>query len=303
MTPDTIRTDIIGTPAEDRGPTALRIMVGTQLRKLREARKISPQQAGERIRGSHAKISRLELGRTGYKERDIVDLLDLYGVDDPLQRDAFLKLVRKANEQGWWHGYSDLLPAWFENYLGLEGAAKSIRTFEAQLVPGLLQTEDYARAVVSLAHNGLETARRVELRRERQKILEQQTGPTLWAILDESVLRRTVGGNEVMRAQIQHLIRMAEHPSVSIQVLPYTAGGHTAVGCSFTILRFAEPELPDIVYIEQLQSAQYLDRPTDLDLYRQVMDQLSLQADSPTKTLERLRAAEAELAAAATESV
>ncbi|WP_019928731.1 helix-turn-helix transcriptional regulator [Nocardia sp. BMG111209] len=295
MTPDSIRTDIIGTPAAERGPTALRIMVGTQLRRLREARKISPQQAGEHIRGSHAKISRLELGRTGYKERDIVDLLDLYGVEDAEQRDAFLKLVAKANEQGWWHGYADLLPAWFENYLGLEGAAKSIRTFEAQLIPGLLQTEDYARAVVSLAHGGLETARRVELRRKRQEILEQPGGPTLWAVLDESALRRPVGGRDVMRAQIEHLQRMSQRQNVTIQVLPYAAGGHTAVGCSFTILRFAEPELPDIVYIEQLQSAQYLDRPSDLDLYRQVMDQLSLQAESPVQTQKRLQSVADEL--------
>ncbi|RDI52844.1 helix-turn-helix domain-containing protein [Nocardia mexicana] len=275
----------------ERGPTALRIAVGGQLRKLREQCEITREAAGEHIRGSHAKISRLELGRTGFKERDIRDLLTLYKVTDPEEREAFLELVRKANQPGWWHRYSDLLPQWFETFIGLEHASHSIRTFEAQLVPGLLQTEDYTRAIVSLGHEEAEAARRVELRRRRQEILNREGGPTLWAVLDETVLHRPIGGNDVLRGQLEHLVEMSDRLNVTIQVLPYAAGGHAAAGSSFTMLRFAEPELPDIVYIEQLTSALYLDRLQDLELYRRVMDRLSVQAEPPDRSRKMLVAA------------
>nr|WP_280261729.1 helix-turn-helix transcriptional regulator [Nocardia wallacei] len=275
----------------DRGPRALRIAVGGQLRKLREQCGITREAAGEHIRGSHAKISRLELGRTGFKERDIRDLLTLYKVTDPGERESFLELVRKANQPGWWHRYSDLLPQWFETYIGLEHASHSIRTFEAQLVPGLLQTEDYTRAIVSLAHEESESVRRVELRRRRQEILDRDGGPTLWAVLDETVLHRPIGGSDVLRGQLEHLVEMSDRLNVTIQVLPYAAGGHAAAGSSFTMLRFAEPELPDIVYIEQLTSALYLDRLQDLELYRRVMDRLSVQAEPPDRSRKMLVAA------------
>ncbi|MFI1914150.1 helix-turn-helix domain-containing protein [Nocardia sp. NPDC020380] len=278
----------------ERGPTALRIAVGSQLRKLREKSGITREAAGEHIRGSHAKISRLELGRTGFKERDIRDLLALYGVDDLEEREQFLELVVRANQPGWWHRYSDLLPPWFETYLGLEHAAKSIRTYEGQLVPGLLQTADYARSVVALGHDE-NSERRVSLRRRRQELLTRPGAPSFWAVLDESVLRRPVGGTSVLRAQIDHLIEMSELHNVTIQVLPYAAGGHAAAGSSFTMLRFAEPELPDIVYLEQLTSALYLDRRQDLELYRQVMDQLSVQAEPPERSRKRLAEIAAEL--------
>ncbi|MBB5911564.1 transcriptional regulator with XRE-family HTH domain [Nocardia transvalensis] len=275
----------------ERGPTALRIAVGGQLRRLREQRDITREAAAEHIRGSHAKISRLELGRTGFKERDIRDLLTLYGVTDQADRAAFIDLVRKANEPGWWHRYSDLLPQWFETYLGLEYAAKSIRTFEGQLIPGLLQTEEYARAVVALGHENSESARRVELRRRRQEVLDRRGGPTLWAVLDEAVLRRPIGGHDVLCAQLDHLVEMCEKPTISIQVLPYAAGGHPAAGSSFTMLRFAEPELPDVVYLEQLTSAAYLDRQQDLDHYRKVMEQLTVQAAPPNRSRALLKEA------------
>ncbi|WP_280257796.1 helix-turn-helix domain-containing protein [Nocardia wallacei] len=283
MIPEPVQSRIgsVDSLVAERGPTALRIAVGGQLRKLREQCGITRDAAGEHIRGSHAKISRLELGRTGFKERDIRDLLTLYRVDDPQDREAFLDLVRKANQPGWWHRYSDLLPQWFETYIGLEHAAHSIRTFEAQLVPGLLQTEAYTRAVVELGHQEDEANRRVELRRQRQKILDREGGPTLWAVLDETVLHRPIGGNDVLRGQLEHLVEMSDRLNVTIQVLPYAAGGHAAAGSSFTMLRFAEPELPDLVYIEQLTSAIYLDRLRDLEIYRLVMDRLSVQAEPP----------------------
>jgi hypothetical protein len=288
MIAEPVRIGRVESIVAERGPTALRIAVGGQLRKLREKSGITREAAGEHIRGSHAKISRLELGRTGFKERDIRDLLTLYGVTDPEEREAFLDLVRKANQPGWWHRYSDLLPPWFETYLGLEHAAKSIRTYEGTLVPGLLQTEAYARAVVALGHRNVDTARRVELRKRRQEILTRSGGPTLWAVLDEAVLHRPIGGIDVLRAQLGHLVDVSAQPNVTIQVLPFSAGGHAAVGSSFTMLRFAEPELPDIVYLEQLTSALYLDKQQELETYRQVMDRLSVQAEPPERSRQML---------------
>ncbi|WP_405164633.1 helix-turn-helix domain-containing protein [Nocardia sp. NBC_01499] len=284
MVTEPVRIRGIDSRVADRGPTALRIAVGGQLRKLRELKGITPVEAGEYIRGSHAKISRLELGRTGYKDRDILDLLTLYGVTEEDQREMFLELARKANEPGWWHRYSDLLPSWFETYLGLEGAAQTIRTFEGQLVPGLLQTEDYTHAVIEVGHQTAEASRRVELRTKRQEVLDLPAGPKLWAVLDEAVLHRPIGGKQVLREQIEHLVEMSYKPGITIQVLPYDAGVHAAAGSSFTMLRFAERELPDIVYLEQLTSAFYLDRSEDLQLYREVMDQVAVQAEMPEES-------------------
>ncbi|NUS43596.1 MAG: helix-turn-helix domain-containing protein [Mycobacteriaceae bacterium] len=282
-------------PVAQRGPTVLRIALGGQLRQLREKRGISREAAGEAIRGSHAKISRLELGRTGFKERDIRDLLTLYGVTDPEERESLLDLAYQANQPGWWHRYSDLLPSWFETYLGLEQAASKIRTYEAQFVPGLFQTADYARSVVTLSHRDADTDRRVTLRTRRQEVLDRPHPPQVWAVIDESALRRAVGSASVMREQIQHLMKLAALPHVTIQVLPYSAGGHPAAGGSFTMLRFPEPELPDIVYVEQLTSALYLDKRQDLELYLSVMDSLCVQAAQPHTTQDFLAKLLAEL--------
>jgi transcriptional regulator with XRE-family HTH domain len=272
----------------ERGPTVLRIALGGQLRDLRVSKGITREAAGDHIRGSHAKISRLELGRTGFKERDIRDLLTLYGVSDAEERERFLDLARQANEPGWWHRYSDLLPSWFGTYLGLEQAASKIRTYEAHLVPGLLQTPEYARAVMSLGYEDADMDRRVQVRIRRQEVLHRADPPTIWAIIDEAALHRPVGGSRVHREQMEHLIELAELPNVTVQVLPYSAGEHAAAGSSFSILRFAEAELPDIVYLEHLTSALYLDRRQDLALYLSVMDRLSVQAESPGESLKIL---------------
>lgn len=274
-------------PAGHSGPTVLRIALGSQLRRLRESSGISREAAGDAIRGSHAKISRLELGRVGFRERDINDLLTLYGVRDTGERESFLALARQANEPGWWHQYGDLLPTWFETYLGLEQAASVIRTFEAQFVPGLLQSPDYARAVILLGHAGEPTAeidRRVALRVRRQEILTRAEPPTLWAIIDEAALRRPIGGVAVQRGQIEHLLRVSELPNVTMQLLPYDVGGHAAAGGPFSLLRFPESDLPDIVYLEQLTSALYLDKRNDIDQYLAVLDRLSVQAETPAYT-------------------
>jgi transcriptional regulator with XRE-family HTH domain len=275
---------IFGTRAA--GPTVQRLVLGSQLRRLRESRGISAEQAAESIRGSHSKISRMEHGRVGFKERDVGDLLTLYGVTDTEERAALLNLAREANTPGWWHAYSDILPSWFEPYVGLEAAASVIRNYEIQFVPGLLQTEGYARALIEhgSAASEEEIARRGELRASRQEILRRPDAPQLWAVVDEGALRRPVGSAEVVREQLRYLIEVADHPAVTLQILPFRVGAHSAMGGPFTILRFAEPDLQDVVYIEQLTSALYLDKPAEVDSYLEVMEQLCLQAEPAANT-------------------
>lgn len=287
-TPDLSGAKAVSSP---RGPTALRIVLGSQLRRLREARGITAAAAGRAIQGSDAKISRIELGRVGFRDRDVRQLLTLYGVIDDQQREAFLTLVRRANVPGWWYQYSDIIPSWFDNYLGLEQASSVIRTYQPQLVPGLLQTREVARAVIQLGHprrSADDIARRVTLRMARQEILTQPGAPHLWAVLEEVSLWRLTG-QALMRGQIQHLIKMAELPNVTLQMIPIYSGAlHVVVGGPFTILRFTNPDLPDIVYLEQLTSALYLNKNEDIEHYLTIMDRLSVHAKSPTETLELL---------------
>jgi transcriptional regulator with XRE-family HTH domain len=279
---------IFGTRAG--GPTVQRLVLGSQLHQLRESRGITAEQAAEAIRGSHSKISRMEHGRVGFKERDVADLLTLYGVTDSEERAALLNLARQANTPGWWHAYSDILPTWLEPYVGLEAAASVIRTDQLQLIPGLHQTEGYARALIQQGSAATEeqVARRIELRVSRQAILSAPNPPQLWVVVDEGALRRPVGGKEVVRGQLEHLIEMTDHPAVTLQILPFTIGPHSAMGGPFTILRFAEPDLHDVVYIEQLTSALYLEKPTEVDSYLEVMEQLCLQAEPVSNTVKIL---------------
>ncbi|MDR8412179.1 helix-turn-helix transcriptional regulator [Nonomuraea sp. 3-1Str] len=274
------------------GPTALRILLGSQLRRLREAKSVTREEAGHLIRGSESKISRMELGRVGFKERDVADLLTLYGVTDAEARAAVLDLVTKANEPGWWHRFNDVLPTWFQAYVGLEEAAERIRTYEVQFVPGLLQTKEYARAVVTAGAAGVgpdEIARRVDLRLERQRLLDRPDGPIFWAVIDEAALRRPIGGAEVMRAQLEHLADLMRQPNITIQIMPFSFGGHSAEGGAFSILRFPDRELPDVVYVEQLASALYLDKREDVDRYTEVMERLCAVSTTPDETAALLR--------------
>ncbi|WP_238359154.1 helix-turn-helix domain-containing protein [Micromonospora fiedleri] len=277
------------------------MLLGAQLRRLRESRGVTRESAGWEIRSSESKISRMELGRVGFKERDVADLLTLYGVTDEQERAALLKLARDANNPGWWHRYGDVLPSWFQSYLGLEAAAALIRSYEVQFVPGLLQTREYARAVVLLGHGraGLdEIERRVDLRMRRQELLRRPRPPRLWAVVDEAALRRPIGGPTVMRGQLQALLEATRTPNVRLQVIPFAAGGHAAAGGAFTILRFGDQDLPDIVYIEQLTSALYLDKREDLDFYAVAMERLCVEAEPPERTPEILKGMIAEFDAA-----
>jgi hypothetical protein len=274
------------------GPTVLRMLLGTQLRRLREDAGITPERAGYEIRGSRSKISRLEHGRVSFKHRDVADLLTLYGVTGEQTREGLLALVEQANAQGWWAKYSDILPDWFEAYLGLEAAATLIRTFELQFVHGLFQTQGYARAVTVLGHKAApaeEIDRRVSLRMKRQELLVSQDAPRVWSVMDEAALRRPVGGPPVMREQLERLIEAAELPRVTIQVVPFRRGGHAGAGGSFTVLRFRQADLPDVAYIEQLTSALYLERRNDVDHYMEVMNRLSAEALTPAGTTRFLK--------------
>jgi transcriptional regulator with XRE-family HTH domain len=262
----------------------LRILLGTHLRRLREAKGISARDAAAAIRASDSKISRIELGRNAIREIDVLDLLTLYGVE-VAEREELLTLAEQANRPGWWHRYNDISPEWFQPYVGMEEAARSIRVYEPQFIPGLLQTEDYASAVLSLGDFPIEHAERhVLLRTERQRRFREGK-LKLWAILDEAALRHPVAGIAVHLEQLRYLRDTSDSPMLTLQVLPYGLGGHAAPG-GFSILRFAESDLPDVVYVENLTSALYLDKQADVDRYLLAMERLSIMAHDPQRTRE-----------------
>jgi hypothetical protein len=256
-------------------PTVLKILLGAQLRRLRETAGVTRDDAGYHIRASGSKISRLELGRVSFKERDVSDLLDLYHVAGE-QKD---QLVQQK--------YREVVPDWFQVYVGLEEAATLIRVYEVQFVPGLLQTEEYARAVVMQGSPGLspdEVDNRVNVRLGRQRLFAKENAPRLWAIVDEAALRRPMGGRDVLAGQIKRLMEAVGEPNITLQVMPFKYGGHGAEGGAFTIMRFPEADLPDMVYMEYLTGAHYIDKPDEVEVYAAVMERLSVAGTSPEKT-------------------
>jgi len=280
------------------GPTVQRMLVGARLRRLRTELGLTREEAAQAIRASEWKIHRLENGQVGFKDRDIIDLLALYQVTDPAEVADFLTLTREANTPGWWQHYGDVLPSWFRTYVDLEQAATLIRTYEGQFVPGLLQTDDYMRAVVRGAHleeSSDEVGRRVRLRMARQILLTRDSPPRLWAVVDEAALRRPVGGKEVMRGQLERLIEATKLPNVTLQILPFASGAHPAMVGAFSVLRFPDEELPDIVYLEHLTSALYLNKPDEVDQYLHVMESICVRAAAPDQTVELLDQILAEL--------
>jgi hypothetical protein len=265
-------------------------MLGGQLRRMRESAGISRADAGWQIRASESKVSRMELGRVGFKERDVSDLLELYGMADDDERFRLMELARAANNPGWWSRYGDVMPSWFTNYVGLEVAASLIRTYEVMFVPGLLQTEEYARAVVQLSRHyqpDTEVEQRVSLRVNRQQILTRSNPVRLWIVIDESVLHRPIGGESVLRGQLEHLLKCSQQPNITLQIMPFSGVGYPGVGGAFSILRFADEDMPDIVYIEHAASALYLDKIEEVDEYVAVMEGLTIAAApvSQTETL------------------
>ncbi|ASR38614.1 transcriptional regulator [Prauserella marina] len=278
------------------GPTARRMILGAQLRRLREHASITRADAGYHIRASESKISRLELGRVGFKDRDVADLLTLYGIGDTAEREQFLGMVKESNNPGWWQKFNDYMPKWFDDYVGLEEAAARIQTYELQFIPGLLQTEDYARAIIThgLPETANETAEgRIALRMRRQKLLHRPGAPRLWAVIDESVLYRPLGGAAVHRAQLDQLLELTLLPHISVQVVPYARSGYAAEG-AFTLLRFSEPELPNIAYIEHIAGGLYLDRPDEIERIGRSLDRLAVDAETPDRSRQMITKLRAE---------
>jgi transcriptional regulator with XRE-family HTH domain len=268
------------------GPTARRMILGSQLRRLREEAGVTRQQAGYNIRGSESKISRLELGRVGFKERDVTDLLTMYGVEDANERQTFLDMVKQSNEPGWWRRFGETMPNWFTDLVGLEEAAARIQIWEPLYVSGLLQIEGYARAIFS--HGRPEMAddrvdQLVALRMRRQKMFSRPDAPRVWMVLDESVLHRPIGGVKVLKRQIEYLLEMSALPHVSVQVLPYSRSGLSAEH-AFSLLRFGEPELPNIAYVEYLTGAHYIEKREEIEKYSRALDMLAVDAETPDRS-------------------
>lgn len=271
--------------SDDRGaPTALRMRVGARLRRHRLARQVSREDAGWHIRASESKISRMELGRVPFKERDVADLLTLYGVDGD-ERQSLLTLVQQANTPAWWQSMSDVVPPWFTSYLGLEQAASMIRTYDLHFIPALLQTPEYARALLELscASSGVEIDRQVSLRQARQRVLRGASPAVLWAAVDEAALHRELGGPGVMRRQLEVLAEASRCPHIRLHIGAFRADALAMAGLPFTILRFAEPELPDTVYLEQPTGATYVDRPLDVEHYALAIDRACAAATPPNQ--------------------
>jgi transcriptional regulator with XRE-family HTH domain len=284
--------------SERNSPTVQRMLVGAKLRRLRTDLGLSREEAAEAIRASAWKIHRLENGQVRFKERDIADLLRRYEVTDPAEVVEFVTMAREANSPGWWQSYGDVLPQWFRAYMDLESAATLIRSYEGQFVPGLLQTDDYMRAVMHgarLDESTEDVGRRVRLRMARQTLLTREQPPRLWAVVDEAARRRPVGSPAIMRGQLERLIDATKLPNVTLQVLPFDSGAHPAMASSFSILRFAGRELPDLVYLEHLTRAVYLDKREEVERYLQVMELLCVGSEPPARTVELLERIRGEL--------
>ncbi|MDT6987720.1 MULTISPECIES: helix-turn-helix domain-containing protein [Streptomyces] len=275
-------------------PTLLKMLVGVQLAGFREDAGLSQDQAARSVGFSGAKLSRIESGkgRRPPTETDVRALLELYGTDD-YEASVLLKLLQRAGEPGWWQRYDKrLMPEWFDRLVGLQEAAATIRTFEIQYVPGLLQTADYTRAVVE---RGLpnapasEVQRRVELRMRRAQLLLREDAPQLWAVIDESVLLRVLGDRTVMREQLDHLAEMAARPNVTLQIVPLNVTNASAPAIPVTYLRFGGLDLPDVVYLEHIRSANFLEDLDETEEYRIVLDRLADEALTPRESVEMLR--------------
>ncbi|MBC3987056.1 helix-turn-helix domain-containing protein [Streptomyces buecherae] len=271
-------------------PTVLRVVLGRRLQDLREKAGLSYEQAGRALDVTHATIRRMEKAEVGLKIPYVEKLLTTYGVSDQEEVEGFLALAREANQPGWWHRFRDVLPDWFSAFVSLEVEANLIRAYEPHYIPGLLQTEDYTRAVLraGMPHaSEADIDRGVALRKERQALLTRENPPLLWAVLDETVLRRPIGGPGVMRDQLARLIEATAMPNVRLQVMPFDAGPHPAMYGPFHIFRFPIPELPDIAYSESLVGAVYFDQRDDVSMFLEALDRMCAQA-APAQTTESI---------------
>ena len=268
------------------------VVLGKRLQELREASGLGREEAARALRVTAATVRRMETAEVALKIPYVQVLLETYGVPED-EAEAFVSLAEEANQPGWWQRYHDVLPDWFSLYVSLEGAARIVRSYEPHFVPGLLQTEEYARAVLqagTIGQTGPETIERhVSLRMERQRLLERQDPPHLWVIMDETVLLRPVSGGEVMREQLDKLLEFAERDRVTLQIAEFASGPHPGTYAPFTLFRFAEPELPDMVYTEYLSGALYLDSRKEVAAHLEVLDHMSTAAASAERSKKILR--------------
>ncbi|GAB3148306.1 helix-turn-helix transcriptional regulator [Micromonospora sonneratiae] len=270
--------------SERRSPTIRRRRLGAELRRLRDEADVTIDVVAERLGCSASKISRIETGHTSATPRDVRDMLSIYGIVGE-QSDELVQIAREARQKGWWHPYSTVLTG---SYVGLEAAASSLRAYEPQVVPGLMQTEDYAKAMIRAARPDItakEVEQRVRVRLGRQSLLSQDDPIDLWAVLDEAVLSRPVGGDAVMRAQLEALVEVAELPNVTIQVLPFEAGAHAGMDGTFSILDFPEPGDPEVVYAENATGGLFLEKPEDLQKYIFIFDYIRAAAIRPEESV------------------
>jgi len=279
-------------------PTVRRKRLGIELRHIREQANLTCEEVGERLECSGTRISRMETGKISIKPGDVRELLEVYGVAGA-EAEALVQLAREARRKGWWHTYGQVLPNWFEAYIGLEAEAVRLRDFQPLVIPGLLQTEDYARAVLRAAPNAGSTEdidRQVALRMERQAILGQANPPDQWVVLGEGVLHVQVGGSAVMRAQLRRLMDVAERSGVTLQVLPFTTGAHVQPISPFTILEFRDIADPTVVYLEHLTGSLFLESPDEVRRYTVVFDHLRAEALGTGPSIDLIARLAAELA-------
>jgi len=266
--------------AIEHSPTVRRRRLALELRRLREAAKLTCEEVAEHLECSASKISRVETGRVSVSPRDVRDMLELYGVP-VAQRESLVQLARDSRQKGWWHAFSDTMQPQFATYVGLESAASEIRIYEVSLIPELLQTEDYARAVIRsgmMSSPSDDIDRQVALRMARQPAITRDDPPKVWAVLDEAALRRQVGGPGLMRLQLEHLLAQASLPNVAVQVIPFGGGAHPAMGRPFIILVFPERVDTDVVYLEDLTSALYVEDVAEVDRYNVFFNHLRATA-------------------------
>ncbi|MFI0963377.1 helix-turn-helix transcriptional regulator [Streptomyces sp. NPDC021080] len=273
-------------------PTVGQVVLGRRLLDLRERAGLKREEAARILRVAPATVRRMEMAEVSLKIPYLQLLLKSYGVGD-LEAEAFVQLAEDANKPGWWQRFHDILPDWFSMHVSLEGAASLLRSYEPHFIPGLLQTEDYARGVLEAGAIGQtrpeDIERHVALRMQRQELLTREDAPRIWAVMDETVLRRTIGGPEVMRAQIDKLLQATKLPHVTLQVIPFSSGPHPGTYGPFVLFRFAMPELPDMVYSEYLTGAVYLDSRSEVATHLEVMDRMAAQAATAHRTKEILR--------------
>jgi transcriptional regulator with XRE-family HTH domain len=273
-------------------PTVLRRRLGGELRILRRSRNLTTAQVAKALTWSESKVSRIETGKSPLSDHDARDLLTQYGVEDPEEVRQFVSLVRRSRQNGWWHSFGDALPDWFRPYLGFESDAATILTYQSELVPGLLQTESYARAVIRSMNPELsadEIDARASARVQRQGILSTDNPPRVWAIINEAVVRRVIGSTSIMQEQLKSLADLADTlPNVTVQVLPFDAGAHAALGYSFSYMSF-EDVPGSIAYSEAPTSATYLDKASDLSRHEDIFQRLVAAAERPEKSINMIR--------------